>query len=299
MDNILIYSFNELYGGLFGMVLLFIFEILPILEISSIPVSTIKWNVMTSNYGSIFPNILEYTSEYVEHTYIKKYLKLSDIRSFKPQFVLGDDFANLNKLFFKYFKIPREFETIANSYNLTEFLGIHYRGTDKTTGTWDNEPISKSEFYEVVGSYIKLHGIKRIFIASDEKDILDHFKTAYPALEILSSRNFTENLYWQRPGDVTKNAKEAMIDMMCLSKCKTVLKTSSALSAFSKVINPALEIYRINASKMFADIPYFPDAYIPLLDQSVSKDILEKVQKNDWSYKNKSEFNSFYCRVRA
>ena len=286
-------------GGLFGMVLLFIFEILPILEISSIPISNIKWDIVTSNYGSIFPNILEYNSEYIEPISIGKSVNLSKLRNLKPQFVLGDDFTNLNTLFFKYFKIPQDFEIIANSYKLAEFLGIHYRGTDKSEGTWDNEPISKIEFYEVVGDYIKLHDIKNLFIASDEKDIIDHFKTAYPSLEILSSRNFTENLFWKSPPDAIKNSKEAMIDMICLSKCKTVLKTSSALSAFSKVINPALEIYRINGSKMFADIPYFPDAYIPLLDKSVSKEILEKVQKNDWSYENKSKFNSFHYKVRA
>lgn len=58
-----------------------------------------------------------------------------------------------------------------------------------------------------------------------------------------------------------------MIDMLSLSKCKTVIKVSSVLSAFSKLINSELEIYRVNGSKMFTIIPYLSDAYIPLLEK--------------------------------
>ena len=62
-----------------------------------------------------------------------------------------------------------------------------------------------------------------------------------------------------------------MIDMLCLSKCNTIIKTSSALSAYAKVMNPNINIYRINASiytmnDIYTDNPYFPDSYIPLLE---------------------------------
>jgi hypothetical protein len=123
-------------------------------------------------------------------------------------------------------------------------------------------------------------------------------------MDIITSRNFkSKNLYWRNNPDILQNGKEAMIDMLCLSKCKMVLKTSSALSSFSKIINPDLKIYRVNACKMFADIPYFPDAYIPLLEKNTryhdyANTVLEKVQKEDWSFSHKNRFYGFSTKPR-
>src|SRR6185436_2872679 len=63
-----------------------------------------------------------------------------------------------------------------------------------------------------------------------------------------------------------------------------VLKCSSALSGFAKVLNPSLECYRVAACKMFSDIPYFPDAYVPRLalrDPAASA-ILARQFEGDW-----------------
>jgi hypothetical protein len=54
---------------------------------------------------------------------------------------------------------------------------------------------------------------------------------------------------------------------------------------------------------MFTDIPYFPDAYIPLLEKNDNytnecNSILDKIQKNDWSISNRHKFNNFYCKFR-
>ena len=55
-------------------------------------------------------------------------------------------------------------------------------------------------------------------------------------------------------------AKEAILDCLLLSGCRYVLKGMSGLSAFSKVINPDLEAYRIPAFKH----GWFPDTFIPI-----------------------------------
>jgi hypothetical protein len=300
-----IYSNNEMTEGLFGMVLLFIFEVLPILEMDNVDVSKLKWFINTTNYGAIFPKILEYNSEYIECDLNKlnNVTKLFNLRKEPIQYVLGDDFENLNKLFFKYFKIPQELENIANSYNLNDCLGLHFRGTDKTTDSIMNEPVTKDDFCKIADSYIISNNIKKIFLATDEPKLFDYFKNKYTDIHFLTSRNFKNNLFWKGNNDVFENAKEAMIDMLCLSKCDTVIKVSSALSAFSKLINPNLKIYRVNALKMFVDIPYFPDAYIPLLEKNTSytgecNEILNKIQSNDWSYTHKNKFNNFFIKIR-
>jgi hypothetical protein len=89
--------------------------------------------------------------------------------------------------------------------------------------------------------------------------------------------------------------------MLCLSKCNTVLKTSSALSSFAKIINPDLKIYRINSLKFTPtpkNVPYFPDAYIPLLPTHEKytdecNQLIQQVQCDDWSVQYPNIYNIF------
>ncbi len=291
--------------GLFGMVILHITEILPILEKRNTDISMLHWNINTKSYGAIFPNVLEYKATGKLKWYLRKTkTQLKQLRSLQPKYVLGDDFHKLHQLFFKYFAIPNDLENIASSRELEDSLGIHFRGTDKTTDSNMNTSISKDDFYMIFDSFIKKKPFNSIFLATDENDVYSFLRSKYPNIKIISSRKFDDqNIFWRHNPAPVKNAKEAMIDMLCLSKCKTVLKVSSALSSFAKITNPDLKIYRLNALKMFTDIPYFPDAYIPLLskDDAYSKEcnsILDKVQKDDWSLEHKEKFNNFYIKER-
>jgi len=299
----LIVSHNEMNQGLFGMVFLDLFEALPILEKNEITVSKLHWDIRTKQYGSIFQNVLEYNSESTRNRLqAKKRIKLSSLRKQKPQYALGDDFVKLNKLFFKYFRIPKTLDEIATSFGLGEFLGIHYRGTDKINH-YDNTVLIKKDFYQIIESYISANNITKVFIASDEEDLLNYFASKYPDIELKSSRMFNNFYPHHSNPDPQRNAKEAMIDMLCLSKCKTVLKASSALSSWAKVIEPSLEIYRLNGLRMFTDIPYFPEAYVPLLPKNdqyskACNNILDKVQKGDWSYEHGEQFNNFFVKER-
>lgn len=303
-DIVCIVSKNQMSEGLFGMVILFIFEILPILETNNIDITKLKWDISTTNYGNIFPSILQYNSEYINPYKINKKIELFHIRNNYLQYTLGDDFSKLNRLFFKYFKIPKELDLIAENYNLNDCLGIHFRGTDKTCDNKMNNPITINDFYIIIDSFLKNNThITSVFLATDEKHMLDYLKPKYINITFITSRNFNNNLFWRNNENVICNGKEAMIDMLCLSKCKIVLKVSSALSAFSKLINPNLNIYRLNALKMFVDIPYFPDAYIPLLEKNENyteecNKILDKIQQHDWSKTHKENFNNFHYKSR-
>lgn len=298
-----IISNNEMTEGLFGQVILYIFEILPILENENVDISSLYWEISTSNYGDIFPNILKYNAnEELQHKN-KLVYHLTQYKVTKKQFTLGDDFKKLHELFFKYFTIPNELIKIADELHLQNFLGIHFRGNDKTYDNKMNTPITKNDFFIILNEYIKNNNIKNIFLASDENDIIVKLKNKYPNIIFKSSRNFQGNLFWRDNQNTHLNAKYAMIDMLCLSKCKEVLKVSSALSSFAKIMNPNLKIFRLNAVKMFAVIPYFPDAYIPLItkNSNYSKECnntIEKVQLNDWSKQYSKQFNNFYYKIR-
>jgi len=66
--------------------------------------------------------------------------------------------------------------------------------------------------------------------------------------------------------------------MFLLSKCKTVIKSSSALSAFSKIINPSLDLYTINAARC----RWFPAAMVKPYVSKTDKinKILSRTMKN-------------------
>jgi hypothetical protein len=306
-DTILIYSKdpNKMTDGLFGNIFLFMFEVVPILENNSIDISNLKWDITSKSYGPIFPTYLEYNSDYINPSEINNCVDLFDLRTKYSQFTLGDDFEKINKLFFKYFKIPKRITDISDRYDLSNYLGIHFRGTDKTTDVGMNTTITKNDFYIIIESFIKTNPeIENIYIATDENDVFDYLKNKYNTINFITSRDFhNNNLFWKTNNDLTRNGTEAMVDMLCLSKCKLVLKVSSALSGFSKLMNPNLNIYRLNAVKMFADIPYFPDAYIPLLEKNDKysdecNSVLDKIQQNDWSKTHKEHFNNFYYKPR-
>lgn len=306
--QILIKSENETPYGLFGQTILWITEFLPTLDKYNMNLNDIFWDIKTETYGSIFPNILLFNN----NTSIKDNINVTrfiDMKNKLKLYTIGDDFKKINELFFKYFSIPKELDNRSLNYiNSNDFLGLHYRGTDKNVDACtDNTHISKKEFVTIVENYLKNNNdIKNIFIASDESDIYYYFKDVHYNYNIIKAQDYNRNesLFWHKRPDPEKNAQDAMIDMLCLSKCKIVIKSSSALSAFAKVVNPSLEIYRVNACRMFSDVPYFPDAYIPLFKKSKdyseqTNDILTKVQEDDWSFKHYDKFNNFFIKERS
>jgi hypothetical protein len=262
-------------GGLFGCVISYILKALPFVEEKNIDKKNIFWDISTIHYGNIFPNILEYENMN-DYEFIKDYesteiLDLVDVSidppSHEKKYHLGNDFIGLNKLFFKYFKIPQDIENVLKTYDLTNYLGVHYRGTNKLTDTETNDPVSIDEFKIIIDSYIIAHNITHVFLSTDEGELLNYLTNKHSHVTILIARHLNRDLFWKNPDNYITNGREAMIDMLCLSRCNTIIKTSSALSAYAKIINPNINIYRINACiYMDTDPPYFPDSYIPLLE---------------------------------
>jgi hypothetical protein len=273
MNNIIIRSHN-FEVGLFC-IISYILKVLPIIEEKNIDKQNIYWDITTLYYGNIFPNILEYEMinnyEMIKNDENTEIIDLEDITcgfsSQEKKYHIGNDFLGLNKLFFKYFTIPQHIVNIVNTYDLTHYLGLHYRGTDKFTDPEMNTPISIYEYKIIIDSYINVNNITHIFLSTDEGELLSYFSTKYPSITIKIARDMRGDLFWKNPINYTNNAREAMVDLLCLSKCNTILKTSSALSSYAKIINPNINIYRINASiYTINDTPYFPDSYIPLLE---------------------------------
>ncbi len=213
-----------------------------------------------------------------------------------------DDFNLANKYFFKYFKfcdkINNSVEQYIKVFKDKKVLGLHFRGTDKNKVKWVTH-ISIEEFIKIVDYHLEKNIYNTIFISTDEHKFIDKIKEKYndkyeilyyddlkndknnnsihldrlnlieeKIKEIKNNRNNIEKII-----DLEYNLKKeteinnillenVIINSLILSKCNCVLKTHSQVSAYSKVFNPDLQIYRINA----CEEGYWPDSHISLYD---------------------------------
>jgi len=275
---------GELREGLFGGILLFVFEILPYLREKGIFPS---WSIASRLYGDdpdclVLPGVLEtaYPTEAAT-----KSVALWTVKN-RYNHVLGADWVPLAALWSTYFKVPHRINASADEMgDLSSTLGIHYRGNDKNTNSADSNPVTYRDFSLIIQDFLKRpHSFTQIFVATDEDAFVDHLRaTVGMTVVTRGAGTFHRNLEGRKGRAL--EADRAMADCVLLSRCAAVLNTSSALSAFAKVLNADLEIFRCGASKMFNDIPYFPIAYIPVYqsDDAAVRDVLKRTLADDWS----------------
>ncbi|OQC27389.1 MAG: hypothetical protein BWX68_00037 [Verrucomicrobia bacterium ADurb.Bin063] len=149
-------------------------------------------------------------------------------------------------------------------------LGLHYRGSDKTSPDSEAPGISYSDFAALARDYLSKHpAIDTIFVATDESAFIAHLQRAFPAKSIL----FVQHEHYARgqtpafdlanqTGDKDAYAKgeEALVDCLLLSKCTALIKTASILSGWSKIFNPQLPV--IMATRPHAECLWFPERAI-------------------------------------
>jgi hypothetical protein len=275
---------DDLEEGLFGQVLLWIFEILPWLDERGIRPA---WEIRSLLYGTpddrrVLPGVFDLA--YAEPARIRHARSLLWTRVLHTH-VLGGDWAGTHALWSRYFRVPARIQARADAVGLPpDCLGLHYRGTDKNQQTIDTNPVSVDDFVTLAAAFLAQRPeLRAVFIASDEPGMLARVRAAFPALPV----HGLGDIAFHKAGDAGADpgkADRALLDCVLLSRCRVVLKCSSALSGFAKVLRPELECYRVAACKMFGDIPYFPDAYVPplrLVDPAAQA-ILARQLSGDW-----------------
>lgn len=304
---------GDISQGLFGGIFLFVFEILPYLQARKIHPG---WSITSSLYGNepnfeVIPGVLDLAYEAPQQA--EANISLLDLKRERP-FALGNDWQKLNQLWSEYFSVPDRVEQVVQTLgDLGQTLGIHYRGTDKNTTPWDSNPVSFDDFTLIIKDMLQRKpSLSQVFIATDEAAFVTHLRSNLdiPIAGLGAGRH---HLAHKTEEERRLEADRALVDCIALSRCAAVLNTSSALSAFSKVLNPDLEIYRCAASKMFTDIPYFPIAYIPRYtsDNAMVAEVLCRTMVGDWlswpgawrfqstfAFKSRAPFRAFLRRVR-
>jgi hypothetical protein len=143
-----------------------------------------------------------------------------------------------------------------------ETLGVHYRGTDKASEAPRVEWATVRS--EVLSLLEKVGTIRTIFLASDEPEFIEYFVASSWPVKVVQY-NCAEIYRGGIPthktiGDGYQKGKEALITCLLLSRCEYCLKTSSYLSAWSKLFNPKLKVMMLNRPHDHAN--WFPDREI-------------------------------------
>ena len=144
-----------------------------------------------------------------------------------------------------------------------DWIGVHFRGTDLVVRKHNKGFIA----LEVYMSYLKrvINKNHSIFVCSDQAQFIDRMNETFP------SRVFSRNI--QRSYDNKglhhhvdykgfQQQKDALIDLLVLSKASLIYKTAGAFSILTRFFNPAIKIIScIDSDRQY--LKYIPDNFIP------------------------------------
>lgn len=282
---------EEISQGLFGSVFYHIFQILPFLyEHKIFP----AWDIRTLHYGDLpdrltIPGALDLAYTPPDGPYRR--VSLEEMRR-RHAHIIGNDWPDLHRVWTSYFRIPpRVLHRAESILPKGRVLGIHYRGTDKQTTSWDSNPITPSQYGILINDFLTENpDFDIIFAATDEHSFLDKLRSLVDLPVVALGGEVQFHLSTEDKGSRREKTDRALVDCVLLSLCQCVIETSSALPSFAKLLNPDLEIYRCAASKLFGklftNMPYFPVAQIPVLPVSrpESIEILRQTMQSDWTF---------------
>jgi hypothetical protein len=304
MENIIkIYSNPEDFTeGIFGQCLSWLLELLYYLEIKNLynindSNTKIIFDINTQNNKNLIPKFIQPKKKY---TFDQVNINLTEISLFKffnytinNNKLLGintESFEKANKIFNKYFEFNSYILDKVNKLNINDkTLGIHYRGTDKQRDQGESNYITKEEMILIIQDYMKNNIVSQIFCCSDEQSFLNQIIRLYPnkvikykQMRSINSEGRGLHKYGNNCNDIARDSltNSSIIDMLALSKCNKIIKTSSALSAFSKIINPSTKLYTVSAMKK----PWFPSVIAEKYETNSEeiKKILKRTMKNDY-----------------
>ena len=280
---------EDLEQGLFGQTFYYILQILPYLHRKRIFPA---WELRTLHYGEppsqiTVPGALELAYEPALGPYRR--ISLPEMRR-RHAHVVGNDWVELNRIWETYFRIPQRVQNRADALSPNgRALGIHYRGTDKQTVTWDSNPITQAQYIDLILDFLAQRPEFDVVIAASDESSFATNLASRVGLPVIPLGEVDFHLATSPSVSRAEKTDRAMLDCLLLSRCNCLIETSSALPSFAKLLRPELEVYRCAASKLFGKLftkmPYFPVAHIPVLPvtRPESAEILRATMQSDWT----------------
>lgn len=146
-------------------------------------------------------------------------------------------------------KIQKEVDAfVQQNFSGHRMLGIHYRGTDKTA---EAPRVAFERIQRHLDDLLAPGRFSGIFVASDEQKFINFMLKNVSAVPVLirdDSRSSLDGnpIHIQPASSVNQLGLDAIVNCMLLSRCHSVLRTSSALSAWASIFNPELRVYLLN-----------------------------------------------------
>lgn len=174
-----------------------------------------------------------------------------------------------NQLLWRHLTLKTEILDYVESFADEHFgkrtiLGVHYRGTDKKS---EAKPVSREYAAATIRNYLDANPhVEALFAASDEDGFIAWIKQEFKDMEVIShhdtERSRNGKAIHVRPalGDNYMKGKEALINSILLSKCNTLIRTASFLSAWSSIFNPGLPVIMLN--RPYDEKLWFPDTLL-------------------------------------
>lgn len=146
-------------------------------------------------------------------------------------------------------------------------VGVHFRGTDKVV---EAPRVAWTAVSDLVADQIRCDSsITSIFVTSDEVAFIDFMRTIPFGIPIVTydveATSANGLAIHFSPGDPYVRALEALCIIVLLSRCDIVIRTPSHLSAWAKILNPALKT--VTMARPYDEFDYFPDSVLLATEQ--------------------------------
>jgi hypothetical protein len=222
----------------------------------------ILWGPETLFYdNSKGPNVWEY---YFKQTYPKPEQGVV-VEGYTELAPLKDSFRNtMYEIYSKYFLLNDKTISLLQPhidfFTSNKVLGVHIRRTDKHRlgdyGTTTQQmPVSLDLFKEEINQVIEKYDY--IFLATDCSEACNYFNNIYGKKIIFNKNGFrssgTQSIHADRQ-DVTgyKKGLDVLSDMILLSNCQHLIRSSSNVSITALYLNPNLTQLNLN-QKYYGD----------------------------------------------
>ena len=132
-----------------------------------------------------------------------------------------------------------------NAFAHFYMIGVNYRGTDKKR---EAPRVSYETVFQTIVEHLPETGLWKIFVATDEHPFLEALQERFPGRVIACDAHRSENEIGVHfsPVDPYRIGKEALLDVLLLSRCHLLIRTSSNLSLWSTYFNPELPTILLN-----------------------------------------------------
>lgn len=157
-----------------------------------------------------------------------------------------------------YVRIRPEIEHATNQFYRKHFadhtvLGIHLRGTDKSTRL-DGKPhpgpsqftriIPPMEYFPYIDQFVSQNPKGKLFVATDQCQFLTTLMEQYGdrVIKTTATRSQTEKAVFNRSGHGYQKGVEVLMDALLLSKCDFLLKCMSNVGEVAIYFNPDMPV---------------------------------------------------------